>query len=166
MKVYFAADHAGFELKNELLNVVRGEFNFEVQDCGAAHFDEADDYPLIIGKAMQALQTDLAHGAKSCAIILGGSGTGEAIVANRYAHIRAAIYYGGTYEIVKLSRSHNDANVLSLGARFISIDEAKDAVRLWLSLPFSGEERHVRRIKEIDGEMEGHTNNNANRNAS
>ena len=155
MKVYFAADHAGFELKNELLNIVRGEFNFDVQDCGAAHFDEADDYPLIIAKAMDALELDLAHGAKSCAIILGGSGTGEAIVANRFAHIRAAVYYGGTYEIVKLSREHNDANVLSLGARFISLDEAKDAVRLWLSLPFSGDERHVRRLKQIDEQLGG-----------
>jgi ribose 5-phosphate isomerase B len=150
MKIYFAADHAGFELKNELLNLVRGEFNAEVEDCGAAQYDEADDYPLIIAAAARKLSEDSAAGKDSRAIILGGSGTGEAIVANRFAHVRAALYYGGTLDIVKLSRQHNDANALSFGARFVSADEAKEAVRVWLSTPFSKEDRHVRRLKQIE----------------
>jgi ribose 5-phosphate isomerase B len=150
MKVYFAADHAGFELKNELLNLVRGEMNLDVEDCGALSFDEADDYPAIIAAAAQKLSIDAAAGKDSRAIIIGGSGAGEAIVANRFAHVRAAVYYGSQIDIVKLSRQHNDANALSLGARFISSDEAKEAVRVWLSTSFSNEERHVRRIQEID----------------
>jgi ribose 5-phosphate isomerase B len=150
MKVYFASDHAGFELKNELLNLVRGEFNFDVEDCGAVHFDESDDYPMIIAPAIAKLSADLNAKNNSRAIILGASGNGEAIVANRFAHIRAAVYYGGSMDIIKLSREHNDANVLSLGARFLTPDEAKDAVRLWLTTGFSNEERHVRRITEID----------------
>jgi ribose 5-phosphate isomerase B len=154
MKVYFAADHAGFELKNELLNVVRGEFNFDVEDCGATHFDEIDDYPMIIAPAIAKLSSDLNAQKDSHAIILGASGNGEAIVANRFAHIRAAVYYGGNLDIIKLSREHNDANVLSLGARFITPDEAKDAVRLWLSTTFSGAERHMRRITEIDAQID------------
>lgn len=150
MKVYFAADHAGFELKNELLNFVRGEMNHDVEDCGALSFDEADDYPAIIAAAAQKLSIDVAAGRDSRAIILGGSGTGEAIVANRYAHVRAVTYYGGTHDILKLSREHNDANALSLGARFLSKDEACDAVRVWLTTLFSRDERHIRRIGQID----------------
>ena len=84
------------------------------------------------------------------AIILGGSGQGEDMVANKFEGVRAAEYYGGNLEIVKLSREHNDANVLSLGARFLSLEEAKEAVKLWLETPFSNEERHARRISEIE----------------
>ncbi len=150
MKVYFAADHAGFELKNELLNFVRGEMNHDVEDCGALEFNGDDDYPAIIAAAAQKLSIDVAAGRDSRAIILGGSGTGEAIVANRFAHVRAAVYYGGTHDILKLSREHNDANALSLGARFLSKDDAKGAVRVWLTTLFSRDERHVRRIGQID----------------
>jgi ribose 5-phosphate isomerase B len=147
MKVYFAADHAGFELKNELLNFVRGELNLDVEDCGATSFDEADDYPSIILRAASALAIDLQNKKKSLAIILGGSGQGEAMMANRLFLVRAAVYYGGSLEILKLSREHNDANCLSLGARFLSVDEAKDAVHVWLTVQFSNEARHKRRIE-------------------
>jgi ribose 5-phosphate isomerase B len=150
MKVYFAADHAGLRLKNELLNFVRGDMSCSVEDCGAFETDASDDYPGIIAVAARALQVDIKNNIKSCAIILGGSGTGEAIVANRFAGIRAAVYYGGPDKILELSRKHNDANVLSLGARFLSLAEAKDAVRLWLRTPFSGDERHVRRVAQIE----------------
>jgi ribose 5-phosphate isomerase B len=84
------------------------------------------------------------------AIIFGGSGQGEAIVANRHAGVRAATYYGGPLEIISLSREHNDANVLSLGARFLTVSEAREATRLWLTTAFSQDERHIRRIRQID----------------
>ena len=143
MKVYFATDHAGFELKNTLLAYVEEELGFETEDCGAYELDETDDYPVFIKKAAEVVSDDPENRR---AIILGGSGEGEAMVANKFAYVRAAVYYGGTLDIVSLSREHNNANVLSLGARFLSPEEAKKAVELWLSTAFSGEERHVRRI--------------------
>lgn len=86
----------------------------------------------------------------SKAIVLGGSGQGENMVADKFPNVRSAEYYGGNLEIVKLSREHNNANVLSLGARFLSLKEAGEAVKLWLETPFSNEERHANRIKEIE----------------
>ncbi len=149
MTIYFASDHAGFEMKNALLPFVKS-LGHEAFDFGASELDKADDYPIFIEKA--ALEVYNNPGS-SRAIIIGGSGQGEAIVANRFPNVRAAVYYGGEEEIIKLSREHNDANVLSLGARFLSIDEAKSAIELWLKTPFSKESRHIRRLKEID-EME------------
>jgi ribose 5-phosphate isomerase B len=146
MKIYFAADHAGFELKNTLLAYVRDELKHEVEDCGAYELDEGDDYPDFISIAADKVSEDKG----SRAVILGGSGQGEAIVANRYRGIRAVVYYGGNAEILRLSREHNDSNVLSLGARFLGEEEAKKAVGAWLEAPFSGEERHLRRLREID----------------
>lgn len=140
--IYFAADHAGFELKNTLLAYVRDELGYAVEDCGAHELDPEDDYPPIIADAAQAVSNDPVG---TRAIILGGSGQGEAITANRHANVRAAVYYGGNLEIVALSREHNDANILSLGTRFLTEDEAKAAVALWLATPFSNEPRHQRR---------------------
>jgi ribose 5-phosphate isomerase B len=145
MIIYLESDHAGFEMKNILADFLREE-KYDVRDCDTKISDHNDDYPEHISVAAREVSKD----PKSKAVVLGGSGQGEAIVANRFPNVRAAVYYGGSLDIVKLSREHNDANILSLGARFLSVDEAKEAVRLWLNTAFSGEERHVRRIKEIE----------------
>lgn len=147
MKVYVAADHAGFALKEALVPFLKEELGCEVADCGAQELNPSDDYPEIIACAARAV----SENAESIrAIICGKSGQGEAMVANRFPHIRAAVYYGGNPEIITLSRQHNDANVLSLGAGFLSEQEAKEAVRTWLETPFSEEERHVYRIAKIE----------------
>ena len=160
MKVYFASDHAGFELKNALVEYVRG-LGHEIEDCGPAQFDKNDDYPPLIAVAARKLSADSVVGKDSRAIVVGASGQGEAIVANRFRGVRCALYYattphtqedmsGKTLSIVQGTREHNDSNALSLGARFVGLDEAKNVVREWLATPFSKEERHVRRIKQID----------------
>lgn len=147
MKIYFASDHAGFSLKNELVAYLRDEKGLDVVDCGADVYDEKDDYTDLVSNAVKFVSED-SENVK--AIILGGSGEGEAMVANRFKGVRATVYYGGEKKILELSREHNDANVLSLGARFLAVDEAKEAVDLWLSYSFNGEERHARRNKTID----------------
>ncbi len=147
-RVYLAADHAGFELKEEIKKLL-STHGFEVSDLGAMRLDKDDDYPAYMRAAAEAVAKDLG----SFGIIFGGSGEGEAIVANRVKGVRAAEYYGGALDIIKLSREHNDANILSIGARFVSRESAERAILLWLETKFSNEERHVRRIKEIDGSI-------------
>ena len=143
-KVYFATDHAGFPLKQELVSFVT-MLGYEVEDLGAHTLDPLDDYPDLIAPAAARVAEDEG----SLAIILGGSGQGEAMVANRVVGARAAVYYGGSLELVRLAREHNNANLLSLGARFLDLETAKQAVALFLETPFSGEERHVRRIAKF-----------------
>lgn len=145
MKIYFAADHAGFAMKNMLLEYVK-ELGYEVEDCGAYELDPEDDYPPYIKAAAQKVSDDPENNR---AIIFGGSGQGEDMVADKFPNVRSAEYYGSNLEIVKLSREHNNANVLSLGARFINGEEAKGAVKLWLETPFPHDERHIRRIEQI-----------------
>lgn len=147
MTIYFAADHAGFELKQVLVPFVRDELGYDVIDCGAYAYDPADDYPDFVHKAARNVA---ANPGDARAIVLGKSGQGEAMAANHCTNVRAAVYYGGPAEIVTLSREHNDANVLSLGAGFLGVDEAKDVVRTWLETAFSGDARHVRRNKRIE----------------
>jgi ribose 5-phosphate isomerase B len=147
MTIYFATDHAGFELKEKMIAYVRDTLGYEVVDCGALEETVGDDYPQYIKLAGEAVSRD-PHGSK--AIIFGGSGQGEAIVANRFPYVRCVVYYGCNPEIIRLSREHNDANMLSIGARFVSVTEAQEAISLWLSTPFREEERHVRRIGLID----------------
>ena len=147
MKIYFASDHAGFALKNALIAYVKDELRYDVIDCGAFTYDETDDYPGFIRKAAESVSR---NPSEARAIILGKTGQGEAMTANRFSNVRAAVYYGGNEEIVTLSRMHNDANVLSLGAGFLSEEEAMRAVAAWLRTEFSGEARHLRRVKDID----------------
>lgn len=151
MRIYLASDHAGFELKEKIKKYLAG-LGHEVDDKGSFKFDPEDDYPDFIRLAVEAVVKDPQE---SRAIIFGGSGQGEAMVANRVKGVRAAVFYGGSWtelgqRVVRLSRDHNDANVLSIGARFVSEDMAKFAVKVWLETPFSKEEKHLRRVKKID----------------
>lgn len=146
MIIIFAGDHAGFELKEHLKSFTKG-LGFSVEDKGPFEHDPEDDYPDFVRIAAEEVAKDPEH---TRAILVGGSGQGEAIAANRFAGVRAALYYCCSREIVKLSREHNNANVLSLGARFVSKEDAESAVSLWLGTDFSGDDRHTRRIKKID----------------
>ncbi|MGB2580264.1 MAG: RpiB/LacA/LacB family sugar-phosphate isomerase [Minisyncoccia bacterium] len=145
MKIFVGTDHAGFELKETLVSFLR-ELGHDVEDLGAHTFEALDDYTDFIRPVAEAVARD----TESRGIILGGSGQGEAMCANRVKGARAAVYYGGAVDIVVLSREHNDANILSLGARFIEEEEAKEVVRVWLDTQFGGEEKHARRIKKLD----------------
>jgi ribose 5-phosphate isomerase B len=144
MKVFLASDHAGFELKKGLIEFLRAD-GHDVEDMGPYTLNPADDYPDFI----RPLAEKVAQNKGNFGIIIGGSGEGEAMVANRIPGVRAAVYYGKNTELLTVSREHNDANVLSLGARFISEDDAKKAVQYWMATPFSNEERHIRRIKKL-----------------
>jgi ribose 5-phosphate isomerase B len=145
MKIYLATDHAGFELKESMRAYLEAK-GHEVTDFGAHEYNENDDYPDFIRPAAEAVAADAA----SLGIIFGGSGQGEDMVADKVVGVRSAVYYGGNLEIVKLAREHNNANVLSIGARFASEDEAKEAIDLFIETKFPGDERHVRRIEKID----------------
>lgn len=144
MTIHLAADHAGFELKEAVKKFLL-EQGREVEDHGAFELDKKDDYPDFVAPCAEAV----ASTADAVGIIFGGSGQGEAMVANRHEGVRAAVYYGGKQEIVRLSREHNNANVLSIGARFVDADEALSVIKLWLELPFSNDERHVRRLEKF-----------------
>ncbi len=145
MQVYLASDHAGFELKATLAAFLR-EQGHTVEDLGPHTLEPSDDYPdYIVPLAKRVAEVEGSFG-----IAMGGSGEGEAMVANRAEGARAAEYYGGNLDIIKLAREHNNANILSLGARFINTEHAKEAVALFLATPFSGDERHARRVKKLD----------------
>lgn len=147
MKIILASDHAGFHLKETLKKYLE-ELGHEVQDCGAFSLDPADDYPDFMISAAEAVAKDPDN---IRGVFIGGSGQGEAMVANRFSGVRAAVYYGGNEEIVRLSREHNNANILALGARFVSQEEAKRTLALWLQTDFPGPdgERHKRRIEKF-----------------
>ncbi|MFA5997272.1 MAG: RpiB/LacA/LacB family sugar-phosphate isomerase [Candidatus Paceibacterota bacterium] len=145
MKIFIGTDHAGFELKEVLVTFLR-ELGHDVEDMGAHTFEVLDDYPDFIRPVAEAVAKD----SESRGVILGGSGQGEAMCANRVNGVRAAVYYGGPVDIAVLSREHNNANIISFGARFVEADEAKEVVRVWLETPFSNEEKHARRIKKLD----------------
>jgi ribose 5-phosphate isomerase B len=145
MKVYLASDHAGVELKEALMAYL-SERGIDTEDLGPKTIEPQDDYP----DYMFPLASRVVGERGSFGIGIGGSGQGEGMAVNRIKGARATVFYGGTTEVLKTSREHNDANVLCLGARFISPEAAKEAVWLWLSTPFSGEERHMRRIAKLD----------------
>ena len=156
MKIVFAADHAGFTLK-EALKAYVVLIGHDVEDVGAHTLDMQDDYVPFVQKAAKIIATNpYARG-----IVIGGSGQGEAIAANRFKGVRAVVYYGKparkqtdaegkVLDMITSTREHNDANVLSLGARFLSGEEAQDAVKTWLDTPFPGAPRHAHRITMLD----------------
>lgn len=144
MKIYIGTDHAGFALK-ETLTAFLSEAGHMVEDKGALALDTGDDYPDYVTPVAMAVAAEPG----SFGIVLGHSGQGEAMCANRQVGARAALYYGGSLDIVRLSREHNDANILSLGAHFLDEATAKEAVSLFLATSFSGEERHARRIAKF-----------------
>ena len=144
MKIHIATDHAGLDLKNTIREFLIGQ-GHEVKDHGSYDFDPLDDYPdFIIPAAKKVVNQPNSRG-----IIIGGSGQGEAMAANRIQGVRAAVYYDGPIDIVKLSRLHNNANILSLGARFLSVERATEILNIWLTEKFEGE-RHENRINKLD----------------
>jgi ribose 5-phosphate isomerase B len=165
-KVYFASDHAGFALRQALVEEAR-TLGYEVEDMGARTLDPEDDYPDFITPCAQKVAEENVRGEASrvFGVILGGSGQGEAMCANRVHGARASVFYGPMrvttsldiegghsedgFDLIRLSRRHNDANILSIGARFVSGKEAGDAMRLFLETSFSDAPRHARRIAKF-----------------
>jgi ribose 5-phosphate isomerase B len=141
MKIGIGSDHAGFEYKEQLRKLLR-DLHHEVKDFGT-NSTQPVDYPLFIRPVAEAV----ARGECERGIVLGGSGNGEAIVANRVRGIRCALCWNT--ESAKLGRQHNDANMISLGQRMVSLETAQAIVRVWLETPFEGG-RHQRRIDLID----------------
>ncbi len=145
MKILLASDHAGFELKGKIAAYIQS-LGYEVTDMGPHEFNPEDDYPDYIKPLAQKI-CDIPNAFFG--FIFGGSGQGEAIAANHSTGVRAAVYYGCNMDIVRFAREHNNANILSMGAWFVSEEEAKAAVDLFLSTPFGNDERHIRRIQKI-----------------
>ena len=141
MRVHIATDHAAFELKNYLVEQLT-RAGHDVVDHGAETYDPMDDYPLFVIPCAEAVSAEAGIG-----IVLGGSGNGEQIAANKVKGIRAALAYNG--ELARLAREHNDANIMSLGGRMQSLEDAWEMVDIFINTPFSGDERHQRRIDEI-----------------
>jgi len=139
MRVYLGSDHAGFELKGVLVEHLRAA-GHDVTDCGPQEYDPADDYPPFCIDTARRVAAD----SGSLGVVIGGSGNGEQIAANKVAGVRAALAYN--LETAQLARQHNDANVLGLGARMHPADEARAIVDAFVGTPFSNDPRHVRRI--------------------
>jgi ribose 5-phosphate isomerase B len=158
--IYLATDHTGFILKEKVKQQLIKD-GYEVEDCGAFENDPNDDYPDFIAKAAQKV----SENPENFGIVMGGSGQGEAITSNKFPNVRCATFYTPSlpkgdvdisgnkstdpYEILKLTRAHNNSNMLSLGVRFLTEDEAVNAVKIFLKSPFTSEERHSRRIEKI-----------------
>jgi len=143
--IYIATDHAGFETKNAIVKYLMDK-GIDCTDIWPFEYDALDDYPDFIIPCAEKVAEDLEN---NLGIVLGWSGQGEAIAANKVKWIRAAIYYGGDKDILTLSKLHNNANILSLWGRFLSEAEALEAIDIWLEAKYEHEERHQRRIDKI-----------------
>lgn len=153
MKIYIGTDHAGYVLKEKLVSFLKLQ-GYEVIDKGAFEYNEDDDYPDFVIPVAREISKN-PDGAKG--IILGGTGEGEAIAANRFPHVRAVVNYGEAVAVVDnesniivRSREHNNSNILSLGARYFTEESIMNTVKLWLDTPFTEDERHIRRLSKID----------------
>ena len=158
--IYLATDHTGFKLKEKIKQQLVDD-GYEVEDCGAFENDPNDDYPDFIAAAAKKVSKN----PNDFGIVMGGSGQGEAITANKFSDVRCATFYTPSvprsevdvtgikstdpYEILKLTRAHNNSNMLSIGGAFIKEQDLLKVVKLWLDAPFPGHERHVKRIEKI-----------------
>ncbi|QCU78282.1 ribose-5-phosphate isomerase [Citricoccus sp. SGAir0253] len=146
MRVHIATDHAGLELSAHLIEHL-GSRGYEMVDHGPQSYDPQDDYPAFCINAAHAVVVDQQSGVEALGIVLGGSGNGEQIAANKVRGIRAALAWN--LDTARLARQHNDANVVAVGGRQHSLEEATAIIEAFLAEPFSGDERHVRRIGKI-----------------
>ncbi len=159
--IYLASDHTGFEVK-KVVKAALEQDGYEVADCGTDSYDQYDDYPDFISKAAEAVSKDPEN---SMGIVFGGSGEGEAMVANKFKGVRCALFDAPAvpvqavniegrqstdpFEILKLTREHNGANMLSIGVRFLKEDDILKSVKLWLKSPAPTDPKHLRRIEKI-----------------
>lgn len=146
MRVHIATDHAGLELSSHLITALSAK-GYEMVDHGPEVYDAEDDYPAFCINAASAVVADQAKGVNSLGIVLGGSGNGEQIAANKVKGVRAALVWN--LDTAKLARQHNDANVVAVGGRQHSVEEATELVEAFLEEPSSDAERHKRRIGQI-----------------
>ena len=153
MRIHIATDHAGLEFSTQLQEHLRS-LGHEVIDHGPVEYDALDDYPAFCIRAAQAVVADQSAGVDALGVVFGGSGNGEQIAANKVQGIRAALVWN--LSTAELAREHNDANVISIGARQHSFEEVVSFIERFIGTPFSGEERHARRIAQIaDFERDG-----------
>ncbi|WP_313816922.1 ribose-5-phosphate isomerase [Citricoccus sp.] len=146
MRVHIATDHAGLELSAHLIEHLTAA-GYEMVDHGPQSYDPQDDYPAFCISAAAAVVVDQQSGVEALGIVLGGSGNGEQIAANKVRGIRAALAWN--LDTARLAREHNDANVIAVGGRQHPLEEATAIIEAFLAEPFSGDERHVRRIGKI-----------------
>jgi ribose 5-phosphate isomerase B len=146
VRIHIATDHAGLDLSHFLIEQLRAD-GHELFDHGPTSYDPLDDYPSFCINAALAVIADQQAGVEALGIVLGGSGNGEQIAANKVAGIRAALAWN--LDTAKLARQHNDANVIAVGARQHSQDEVLELIRAFVAEPFSQDDRHVRRIGKI-----------------
>lgn len=150
MRIHVATDHAGLDFSQQLQQHLR-EQGHEVIDHGPQEYDALDDYPSFCINAALGVAQDEANGVQALGVVFGGSGNGEQMAANKVEGIRAALVWNDS--TAELAREHNNANVISIGARQHSVDEAIRFIDLFIATPFPGDERHVRRISQL-GEYE------------
>ena len=146
MRIHIGSDHAGFELK-EILAEHLSAGGHDVVNHGAPAFDPHDDYPSFCIATGEGVVADQAGGVEALAIVIGGSGNGEQIAANKVPGVRAALAWNN--DTATLARAHNDANVISIGARQHSVDEAIALVEAFIAEPFTQDPRHIRRIEQV-----------------
>ena len=144
--IYLAADHAGFDHKEQVRTWLLSE-GLAIVDVGAYELNTLDDFPGFMHVAAKGVAN---NPRVNCAILFGGSGEGEAMMANRFKGVRATAYYGGEEAIIALSRQHNNANVLSIGARFVTIDDTKKVIWDWLHTAPNSDEKYHRRNRALD----------------